>query len=63
MSIQKKSLISNRVAMKKAMIASKPTEATELIGEGKPLTTNTLKSARFKVAAAKAVRLYKGSKK
>jgi hypothetical protein len=57
MSIEKKSLISNRAAVKKAMIASQPADAT---GDPKSLKSTTLaahsmkkKSRRFNVMSLK----------
>jgi len=47
MSVQKKSLISNRAVMKKAMIASQPSEG-ESLGEDKSLQTSALKSQVLK---------------
>lgn len=44
MSVQKKSLISNRVAVKKALIASQPSES----GETNPLTANSLAAHSMK---------------
>jgi hypothetical protein len=44
MSVQKKSLISNRVAVKKALIASQPAE----IGETNPLKANSLTAQSMK---------------
>jgi len=45
MSIEKKSLISNRAAVKKAMIASQPAEAT---GDPKSLKSTTLAAHSMK---------------
>jgi hypothetical protein len=44
MSVQKKSLISNRVAVKKALIASQPSES----GEANPLTADSLTAQSMK---------------
>ena len=44
MSVQKKSLISNRVAVKKALIASQPAE----IAEANPLKANSLMAQSMK---------------
>ena len=52
MSIEKKSLISNRAAVKKAMIASQPAEAT---GDPKSLKSTTL--AAHSMKKKKAMRL------
>ena len=58
MSIEKKSLLSNRAAVKKAMIASQPADAT---GDPKSLKSTTLAAhsmkktkATFKLRAFKA---------
>jgi hypothetical protein len=60
MSIEKKSLISNRAAVKKAMIASQSAEAPEGTGDPKSLKSTTLaahsmkkKSRRFAFTAYK----------
>jgi len=53
MSVQKKSLISNRAVMKKAMIASQSTEG-ESLGEAKSLQTTALKSQALKSTTLKA---------
>jgi len=56
MSIQKKSLISNRVAVRKALIASQPVEA----GEPNSLKANSLTAQSMKrkrVIAYKAFRI------
>lgn len=44
MSVPKKSLISNRVAVKKALIATQPAES----GEGNPLKANSLTAQSMK---------------
>lgn len=46
MSIQKKSLISERAVVKKAMIANQPVESNAAIGELKSLQTMSLKAKR-----------------
>jgi hypothetical protein len=54
MSIQKKSLISNRVAVKKALIASQPAEvgeANEL--KANSLTAQSMKKKRLAISAFK----------
>jgi hypothetical protein len=50
MSVQKKSLISNRAVVKKAMIASQPAEGNETIGEAKSLQAMSLKMRNLKGA-------------
>lgn len=57
MSIEKKSLISNRAAIKKAMIASQPVESTEVSGDAKSLKTTSLTAHSMK--AKRQVRLFK----
>ena len=56
MSVQKKSLISNRAVMKKAMIASQSSEG-ESLAEAKSLQTTALKSihkaSAYKVSVLK----------
>jgi len=57
MSVQKKSLINNRAAVKKAMIASRP-EATDPLGETKALkpsalTNRSLRRGSYSVTAYK----------
>jgi hypothetical protein len=59
MSVQKKSLISNRAVMKKAMIASQSTEV-ESFGEANSLHTTALKSQALKSTLLKAS-VYKAS--
>ncbi|HXJ90949.1 MAG TPA: hypothetical protein VMS18_29345 [Candidatus Binatia bacterium] len=53
MSVQKKSLISNRAVMKKAMIASQSSEV-ESLSEVKSLQTTALKSQVLKSTVLKA---------
>ena len=57
MSIEKKSLISNRAAIKKAMIASQPVETTELGGDAKSLKATSLTAHSMK--AKQTIRLFK----
>jgi hypothetical protein len=57
MSIEKKSLISNRAAIKKAMIASQPVETTEVSGDPKSLKATGLTAQSMK--AKQAIRLFK----
>jgi len=58
MSVQKKSLISNRVAVKKALIASQPSE----FGEANPLTANSLTAQSMKKKRAAAALSFKAFK-
>jgi hypothetical protein len=58
MSIDKKSLISNREAIKKAMIASQPVETTEVSGDAKSLKATSLTAHSMK-AKREAVTLFK----
>jgi hypothetical protein len=58
MSIDKKSLISNREAIKKAMIASQPVETTEVSGDAKSLKATSLTTHSMK-AKREAVTLFK----
>jgi len=60
MSIEKKSLISNRAAIKKAMIASQPVETTEVSGDAKSLKATSLTAHSMKSKRA-AVKLSKKS--
>jgi hypothetical protein len=55
MSVQKKSLISNRAIVKKAMIASQPAEG-EAVGELKSMQAMSLKAKRGTMFAAKTLR-------
>lgn len=48
MSIEKKSLISNRAAVKKAMIASQPADTPEATGDPKSLKSTTLAAHSMK---------------
>jgi len=48
MSIEKKSLISNRAAIKKAMIASQPVEMAEVSGDAKSLKATSLTAHSMK---------------
>ena len=57
MSIEKKSLISNRAAIKKAMIASQPVETTEVSGDAKSLKATSLTAHSMK--AKQAIRFFK----
>jgi len=52
MSIEKKSLISNRAAVKKAMIASQSAEAPEATGDPKSLKSTTLAAHSMKKTKA-----------
>ena len=54
MSVQKKSLISNRVAVKKALIASQPSDVPEANPlQANSLTTQSMKKKRLALAAHK----------
>jgi hypothetical protein len=55
MSVQKKSLISNRAIVKKAMIASQPAEG-EAVGELKSTQVLSLKAKRGAMFAAKTLK-------
>ena len=57
MSIEKKSLISNRAAIKKAMIASQPVETADLGGDAKSLKATSLTAHSMK--AKQTIRLFK----
>jgi len=63
MSIQKKSLISNRVAVRKALIASQPVEAGEPNSlKANSLTAQSMKSAEFlrmKVLKGRTLKMFK----
>ncbi|MGA8215079.1 MAG: hypothetical protein WB799_15900 [Candidatus Sulfotelmatobacter sp.] len=63
MSIQKKSLISNRVAVRKALIASQPVEVGETSSlKANSLTAQSMKDAQFlrmKVLKAPTLRMFK----
>jgi len=55
MSVQKKSLISNRVAVKKALIASQPTESEqENPLKANSLTAQSMKRRRLSIATLKS---------
>jgi hypothetical protein len=58
MSIEKKSLIRNRAAIKKAMIASQPVETTEVSGDAKSLKATSLTAHSMK-SKREGVRLFK----
>ncbi|HXY04203.1 MAG TPA: hypothetical protein VEI49_11545 [Terriglobales bacterium] len=58
MSIQKKSLISNRVTVKKALIANQPSESQENNPlKANSLTAQSMKKKRLGVTVAKQTRL------
>jgi hypothetical protein len=63
MSIQKKSLISNRVAVRKALIASQPVEVGEPSSpKVNSLTAQSMKSAeilRMKVLKGRSLKVFK----
>lgn len=59
MSIEKKSLISNRAAIKKAMIASQPVEVTEASDDAKSLKASSLSAHSMKAKQAAAITLFK----
>jgi hypothetical protein len=52
MSIEKKSLISNRTAIKKAMIAREPVETNEVSGDAKSLKATSLAAHSMKAKQA-----------
>ena len=65
MSIQKKSLISNRVAVRKALIASRPVEVGETSApKVNSLTAQSMKGAQFlrmKVLKGRTLKMFKKS--
>ena len=63
MSIEKRSLISNRAAIKKAMIASQPIETAEVSGDAKSLKSTSLTARAMKgKPAMAAVKLFRAKK-
>jgi hypothetical protein len=67
MSVQKKSLISNRVTVKKALIASQPETEQENPLKASALTAQSMKKKKFNTAltlrAPKAFESFKAAKK